>query len=86
VRGDVHRHGLRLLVYACYQQQVLLTQVPIYAAYLYDAVNVYARALKEALDDGIKPENGSAIVDRIKGRTYDSKSFMFLSHRVSLTN
>jgi len=47
--------------------------VPIYAAYLYDAVNVYARALKEALDDDINPRNGTAIVDRIKGRMYDSK-------------
>jgi len=50
-----------------------MIQVPIYAAYLYDAVNVYARALKEALDDGINPSNGAAIVDRIKGRMYDSK-------------
>jgi len=51
---------------------VLLIQVPIYAAYLYDAVNVYATALKEALDDGISETNGTAIVDRIKGRTYNS--------------
>jgi len=48
-------------------------QVPIYAAYLYDAVSVYARALKEALDEGIDRRNGTAIVERIKGRTYDSK-------------
>jgi len=52
---------------------VLILQVPIYAAYLYDAVNVYARALKEALDEGENPRNGSAIVERIRGRTYDSK-------------
>jgi len=47
-------------------------QVPIYAAYLYDAVNVYARALEEALEKGVNPRNGSAIVERIRGRTYDS--------------
>jgi len=52
---------------------LLILQVPIYAAYLYDAVNVYAVALKEALDVGINPRNGTAIVDRIKGRMYDSK-------------
>jgi len=55
-------------------KQVLLPiQVPIFAAYLYDAVNVYARALKEALDEGDNPRNGTAIVERIKGRTYDSE-------------
>jgi len=48
-------------------------QVPIYAAYLYDAVSIYARALKEALDDGTDPKNGTVIVDRLKGRMYDSK-------------
>jgi len=52
---------------------LLSLQVPIYAAYLYDAVNVYARALKEALDNDINPRNGTAIVDRIRGRMYDSK-------------
>jgi len=40
----------------------MMTQVPIYAAYLYDAVNVYARALKEALDEGVNPKNGTAVV------------------------
>jgi len=53
-------------------------QVPIYAAYLYDAVNVYARALKEALDEGVNPRNGTAIVERIKGRTYDSKLYVII--------
>jgi guanylate cyclase len=48
-------------------------KVPIYAAYLYDAVNVYARALFEAIDEGVDMRNGSAIANRIKGRTYESK-------------
>ena len=65
-----------------------MMQVPIYAAYLYDAVSVYARALKEALDRGINPRNGSAIVERIKGRTYDSKLRLISAsfhHRTSLS-
>jgi len=57
----------------------MMTQVPIYAAYLYDAVNVYARALKEALDEGVNPKNGTAVVERIKGRTYDSKLRVILA-------
>ena len=60
-------------------------QVSIHAAYLYDAVNVYARALKEALDDDINPRNGTAIVDRIKGRMYDSKSRLLLFSRCHYT-
>lgn len=46
--------------------------VPIYAAYLYDAVSIYATALKEALSEGTDARHGSAIVRKIKGRTYDS--------------
>jgi len=56
-----------------------MMQVPIYAAYLYDAVNVYATALKEVLDDRMNPRNGTAIVERIRGRTYDSKLRAFVS-------
>jgi len=48
-------------------------QVPIHAAYLYDAVNVYARALQEAIAKGIDPLDGAEIVKKIKGRMYDSE-------------
>lgn len=42
------------------------------AAYLYDAVHLYAKALCDVLDGGGDPRNGSAIIESIKGRTYVS--------------
>jgi guanylate cyclase, other len=42
------------------------------AAYLYDAVQLYAKALCDVLDGGGDPRNGSAIIESIKGRTYVS--------------
>ncbi|XP_071444038.1 guanylate cyclase 32E [Hetaerina americana] len=46
--------------------------VPIGAAHLYDAVMIYARALSEVLQNGDDPRNGSAILERIKNRSYHS--------------
>jgi len=51
-----------------------ILQVPIYAAYLYDAVSVYATALQEALAENIDVRNGAAILAKIKGRIYESES------------
>ncbi|XP_046403993.1 guanylate cyclase 32E isoform X2 [Ischnura elegans] len=46
--------------------------VPIGAAHLYDAVMIYARALTEVFQYGDDPRNGSAILERIKNRSYHS--------------
>ncbi|KAJ1526714.1 hypothetical protein ONE63_008294 [Megalurothrips usitatus] len=46
--------------------------VPIHAAHLYDAVMIYARALTEVLRDGVDPRNGTAILEHIRGRPYQS--------------
>ncbi|XP_068086160.1 guanylate cyclase 32E [Anabrus simplex] len=40
------------------------------AAYLYDAVHLYARALLDVMDAGENPWNGTAIINAIKGRHY----------------
>ena len=56
---------------------VFASQVPIYASYLADAVSVYARAADEALREGIDIRNGTAIMAKIKGRTYDSPLLYF---------
>ncbi|KAL3273771.1 hypothetical protein HHI36_015198 [Cryptolaemus montrouzieri] len=46
--------------------------VPIQAAYLYDAVMIYARALTEVLGNNEDPRNGTAILHRIVNRSYHS--------------
>ncbi|XP_051862109.1 speract receptor isoform X1 [Drosophila albomicans] len=45
-------------------------QISAEAAYLYDAVHLYANALVSVLQAGGKPKNGSAIVAAIKGSRY----------------
>lgn len=50
----------------------IFPQVPIQAAYLYDAVLIYARALTEVLNNNEDPRNGSAILSRIINRSYHS--------------
>lgn len=47
-------------------------QVPIQAAYLYDAVMIYARALTEVFQNNEDPRNGSAILSKIFNRSYHS--------------
>ncbi|KAF5270552.1 hypothetical protein FQR65_LT05450 [Abscondita terminalis] len=46
--------------------------VPIQAAYLYDAVMIYARALTEVFENNEDPRNGTAILRRILNRSYHS--------------
>lgn len=46
--------------------------MPVYAAYLYDAVKVYIRALDEVLHDGQDARNGTAIMMRVLRRSYTS--------------
>uniref|UniRef100_A0A182MJ61 Receptor ligand binding region domain-containing protein n=1 Tax=Anopheles culicifacies TaxID=139723 RepID=A0A182MJ61_9DIPT len=47
-------------------------QIRAEAAYLYDAVHLYANALMQVLLSGGSPKNGSAIIEAIKGRAYMS--------------
>lgn len=47
-------------------------QISAEAAYLYDAVHLYANALLAVLDAGGRPRNGTAIVAAIKGSRYRS--------------
>uniref|UniRef100_A0A182YC47 Guanylate cyclase n=1 Tax=Anopheles stephensi TaxID=30069 RepID=A0A182YC47_ANOST len=47
-------------------------QIRAEAAYLYDAVHLYANALMQVLLAGGSPKNGSAIIEAIKGRAYMS--------------
>ncbi|KAF7269656.1 hypothetical protein GWI33_017336 [Rhynchophorus ferrugineus] len=42
------------------------------AAYLYDAVHLYAKALMEAMDNGQDPRNGTAIIDAMTNTHYKS--------------
>lgn len=47
-------------------------QIPVEAAWLHDAVWVYARALATALTTGEGARDGRAIVARIRNTTYRS--------------
>ena len=47
-------------------------QIKAEAAYLYDAVKLYAMALIETLEAGEDPRNGTAIISRLRRRHYHS--------------
>ncbi|KAJ6645523.1 Guanylate cyclase 32E [Pseudolycoriella hygida] len=47
-------------------------QIRAEAAYLYDAVHLYARALTKIIESNGNPKNGTAIIDHIKGTSYES--------------
>jgi len=49
-----------------------VSEVPIEATYLYDAVMIYARALTEALAQGVDPRDGVSIYGKIRNRSYHS--------------
>ena len=55
-----------------YRVTITFEQVPIHAYHAYDALMTYARALTEVLEDGYDPRNGSAIIERIRNRSYHS--------------
>ncbi|XP_046734564.1 guanylate cyclase 32E-like [Diprion similis] len=56
-----------------YHSEIFKTiAMPIQAAYLYDAVMIYARAATELLAEGEDPRNGSAILSKIRNRSYHS--------------
>lgn len=50
----------------------MLVQLPVEAAYLYDAVWIYARAAHALVAQGYDPSDGRQILDRITGTTYKS--------------
>lgn len=50
----------------------LTKQIRAEAAYLYDAVHLYARALIKILESNENPKNGTNIIDSIKGTSYVS--------------
>lgn len=47
-------------------------QIRAEAAYLYDAVNLYAQAVLDLLDRSENPRNGTALINAIMGRNYRS--------------
>jgi hypothetical protein len=51
---------------------VCVPQIRAEAAYLYDAVNLYAQAVLDLLDRNQDPRNGTAVINAIKGRNYRS--------------
>lgn len=51
---------------------VFLCKISTEAAYLYDAVHIYARALSKVLDAGDDPYNGTAIIHHAKKYYYKS--------------
>ncbi|XP_048508953.1 guanylate cyclase 32E isoform X2 [Athalia rosae] len=56
-----------------YHSEIFKTiAMPIQAAHLYDAVMIYARAATELLAEGEDPRNGSAILNKIRNRSYHS--------------
>lgn len=61
----------------------LQQHVPIYAAYLYDAVMVYVQAIQEVLALNESISNGTAVVAKIRDRTYTSRILSKYSNSVS---
>lgn len=49
-----------------------LLQIRVEAAFLYDAVHLYADALINCLENHKDPKNGTEIINAIKGRSYQS--------------
>lgn len=49
-----------------------MLQIRAEAAYLYDAVQLYAKALIKVLDNDDNPRNGTAVINALKGSHYRS--------------
>ncbi|KAK0058075.1 guanylate cyclase 32E, partial [Biomphalaria pfeifferi] len=47
-------------------------QIPVYAAYLYDSVLVYAKALHDVIAEGKTPKDGAAVFNKLRDRTFQS--------------
>ena len=48
------------------------------AAFLYDAVKLYTKSLKESLENGEDVFNGTRIIERLKKRSYTRCEIIFL--------
>ena len=55
--------------------------VPIYAAHLFDAIMIYARAATEILLENGDLANGTAVMEKIFNRTYTSIQGFEVSRR-----
>jgi len=51
---------------------VCMFQLPVEAAYLYDAVWIYARAANAVVAEGYDPSDGRRILNNIRRTTYES--------------
>jgi len=51
-----------------------VTQLPVEAAYLYDAVWIYATAAHQVVEQGFDPADGRRILEHIRGTTYQSET------------
>ncbi|KAH9502278.1 Guanylate cyclase 32E [Bulinus truncatus] len=47
-------------------------QIPVFAAYLYDSVMLYARALQEVITQGKTPKDGAAVFSKLRERRFQS--------------
>ena len=52
------------------------------AAFLYDAVKLYTKSLKESLENGEDVYNGTRIIERLKNRSYTRYEILFLHYIV----
>lgn len=83
----MHLQSVCVYVFICFQY------VSIYAAYLYDAVMLYARALDMLLQkyDDVTDEilhkvasNGTLIIEMLKNHTYESECSLCLCHQLGV--
>lgn len=71
--GGTKQVGAASIAFNSYNTVISIhPQISAEAAYLYDAVHLYANALLSVLDAGGRPRNGTAIVAAIKGSRYRS--------------
>lgn len=47
-------------------------KIPLFAAHLYDAIFLYARCIHEMLMENLDIKNGTAVISRIRNRTFQS--------------
>lgn len=64
------KHGESSISKTCSSSPAL--QIRVEAAYLYDAVHLYADALINCLENNRDPKNGTEIINAIKGKSYQS--------------
>lgn len=67
--GGVKQVFSKILMYFN-NYKFMFIQIRAEAAYLYDAVHLYARTLIKMLESNENPKNGTAFIDYIKGTSY----------------